>query len=154
MTTHLSGPKGDGSLSVHSSGAAFTTAKAEGRAALVGYLPVGYPSVAGSLEALRVLCGADGATPGVDLVEIGLPYSDPVMDGPVIQRAGTKALERGVRTAPDSSPPTSSRTRRTTGWPPPTPTGWTGSSWCRPPRPMRAWSPPLPRPAAGCTPPR
>ena len=98
MTTHLSGPKGDGSLSVHSSGAAFTTAKAEGRAALVGYLPVGYPSVAGSLEALRVLCGADGATPGVDLVEIGLPYSDPVMDGPVIQRAGTKALERGVRT--------------------------------------------------------
>lgn len=81
-----------------SSASAFQAAKAEGRGALVGYLPVGYPSVPGSLEALRVLCGADGETPGVDLVEIGLPYSDPVMDGPVIQRAGTRALERGVRT--------------------------------------------------------
>ncbi|MBN9103498.1 MAG: tryptophan synthase subunit alpha [Propionibacteriaceae bacterium] len=92
------GHDGDGSL-FRSSATAFEAAKAEGRGALVGYLPVGYPSVAGSLEALRVLCGADGATPGVDLVEIGLPYSDPVMDGPVIQRAGTRALQRGVRTA-------------------------------------------------------
>ncbi len=98
MSTITAGPKGDGSFSVHSSASAFVTAKAEGRGALVGYLPVGYPSVTGSLEALRVLCGADGTTPGVDLVEIGLPYSDPVMDGPVIQRAGTRALERGVRT--------------------------------------------------------
>ncbi|HQY99921.1 MAG TPA: tryptophan synthase subunit alpha [Propionicimonas sp.] len=81
-----------------SSAAAFGTARAEGRGALVGYLPVGYPSVPGSLAAMRVLCGADGETPGVDLVEIGLPYSDPMMDGPVIQRAGTRALERGVRT--------------------------------------------------------
>jgi tryptophan synthase alpha chain len=92
------GHDGDGSL-FRSSATAFEAAKAEGRGALVGYLPVGYPSVAGSLEALRVLCGADGATPGVDLVEVGLPYSDPVMDGPVIQRAGTRALQRGVRTA-------------------------------------------------------
>lgn len=81
-----------------SSATAITAAKAEGRAALVGYLPVGYPNVPGSLEALRTLCGADGATAGVDLVEIGLPYSDPVMDGPVIQRAGSRALDRGVRT--------------------------------------------------------
>lgn len=81
-----------------SSASAITAAKAAGRAALVGYLPVGYPSVAGSLDALRTLCGADGETPGVDLVEIGLPYTDPVMDGPVIQRAGTRALDRGVRT--------------------------------------------------------
>jgi tryptophan synthase alpha chain len=81
-----------------SSASAITAAKSDGRAALVGYLPVGYPSVAGSLEALRTLCGADGETPGVDLVEIGLPYTDPVMDGPVIQRAGTRALDRGVRT--------------------------------------------------------
>lgn len=79
------------------SGAAFLAARAEGRGALVGYLPVGYPSVATSLDALRVLCG-EGERPGVDLVEVGLPYSDPMMDGPVIQRAGTRALERGVRT--------------------------------------------------------
>lgn len=79
------------------SGQAIASARAEGRPALVGYLPVGYPSVPGSLAALRALCG-DGDGPGVDLVEIGLPYSDPMMDGPVIQRAGTRALERGVRT--------------------------------------------------------
>jgi tryptophan synthase alpha chain len=83
---------------VESSAAAFAAARAEGRGALVGYLPVGYPSVAGSLRALRALCGEGGEGPGVDLVEIGLPYSDPMMDGPVIQRAGTRALERGVRT--------------------------------------------------------
>ncbi len=79
------------------SGQAFLAAAAEGRKALVGYLPVGFPTVSGSLDALRALCGNDGG-PGVDLVEIGLPYSDPVMDGPVIQRAGTTALARGVRT--------------------------------------------------------
>ncbi len=81
-----------------SSSTAFTAAAAQGRGALVGYLPVGYPSVAGSLDALRALCGVGGDGPGVDLVEIGLPYSDPIMDGPVIQQAGTRALERGVRT--------------------------------------------------------
>lgn len=80
------------------SGTAIAEAKAAGRTALVGYLPVGYPSVAGSLDALRALCGADGESEGVDLVEVGLPYSDPIMDGPVIQRAGTRALVRGVRT--------------------------------------------------------
>lgn len=79
------------------SGAAFLAARAEGRGALVGYLPVGYPSLTTSLDAFRALCG-DGERPGVDLVEVGLPYSDPMMDGPVIQRAGTRALERGVRT--------------------------------------------------------
>lgn len=79
------------------SGQAIAAARAEGRAALVGYLPVGYPSVPGSLAALRALCG-DGDHPGVDLVEVGLPYSDPMMDGPVVQRAGTLALQRGVRT--------------------------------------------------------
>jgi tryptophan synthase alpha chain len=98
MSTVTTAPNPGGSPTVPSSSSAFLAAKAEGRGALVGYLPVGYPSVAGSLDALRVLCGADGETPGVDLVEIGMPYSDPVMDGPVIQRAGTRALERGVRT--------------------------------------------------------
>jgi tryptophan synthase alpha chain len=88
------GPEG----SVQSSAKAFAAARAEGRGALVGYLPVGYPSVPGSLAALKALCGEGGDSPGVDLVEIGLPYSDPMMDGPVIQQAGTRALDRGVRT--------------------------------------------------------
>ncbi|MDO5533979.1 MAG: tryptophan synthase subunit alpha [Propionibacteriaceae bacterium] len=79
------------------SGRTILAAKAEGRAALVGYLPVGYPDVDTSLDAMRALC-APGDGPGVDLVEIGLPYSDPILDGPVIQRAGTTALQRGVRT--------------------------------------------------------
>ncbi len=50
----------------------------------------------GSLAALRALTG-DGDSPGVDLVEVGIPYSDPVMDGVTVQRAGTAALQRGVR---------------------------------------------------------
>jgi tryptophan synthase alpha chain len=73
---------------------AFDKARADGRAALVGYLPAGFPTVAGGIEAVRAM-----ATAGVDLVEIGYPYSDPVMDGPVIQRASEIALERGVRGA-------------------------------------------------------
>lgn len=84
-------------MNAGTSGRAFQAAAAQGRTALVGYLPVGFPSVARSLDALRALCG-QGDTPGVDLVEVGLPYSDPVMDGAVIQRAGTAALARGVRT--------------------------------------------------------
>ena len=79
------------------SGQAIQRAAEQGRKALVAYYPVGYPDVAGSLNVLRTLCG-EGDTPGADLIEIGLPYSDPVMDGVVIQRAGTRALARGVRT--------------------------------------------------------
>ena len=70
---------------------------ATGRKALVGYLPVGYPDVPRSLAALRALTGEE-ESPGVDLVEVGMPYSDPVMDGVTVQRAGTRALQRGVRT--------------------------------------------------------
>ena len=73
--------------------AAFDTARAEGRAALVGYLPAGFPDVEGSIEALRVMVDA-----GCDVIEVGLPYSDPVMDGPTIQAAAQQALEGGVRT--------------------------------------------------------
>jgi len=65
--------------------------RAEGRAALVGYLPVGFPSVDESIEAMTAMVDA-----GVDIVEIGLPYTDPLMDGPVIQTAATRALEVGV----------------------------------------------------------
>ena len=67
--------------------------KAEGRAALIGYLPAGYPSVEGSIAAARAMIEG-----GVDIVEVGLPYSDPQMDGPVIQQAVQVALEAGVNT--------------------------------------------------------
>jgi len=77
-----------------SASAAFDKARAEGRAALVGYLPAGFPSVEGSIEAMRVMVEA-----GCDVIEIGLPYSDPVMDGPTIQAAAQQALEGGIRTA-------------------------------------------------------
>jgi tryptophan synthase alpha chain len=71
--------------------------RAEGRGGLAGFLHVGYPTVDISLKALKVLTG-EGDSEGVDLVEVGLPYSDPMMDGVTIQRAGTQALQRGVRT--------------------------------------------------------
>lgn len=64
----------------------------EGRAALIGYLPVGFPSVTTSIEAMTVLVQA-----GADIVEVGVPYSDPLMDGPVIQRATEAALASGSR---------------------------------------------------------
>lgn len=71
--------------------------RAQGRGALAGFLHVGYPTVEISLQALKALTG-EGESEGVDLVEVGMPYSDPMMDGVTIQRAGTKALQRGVRT--------------------------------------------------------
>ncbi|ASO19533.1 tryptophan synthase alpha chain [Actinoalloteichus hoggarensis] len=70
----------------------FADCRAEGRAALIGYLPAGYPTVPGSADLFRTMIDA-----GVDLVEIGVPYSDPVMDGPVIQRAAESALRGGFR---------------------------------------------------------
>ena len=76
-----------------STSSAFTAARAEGRAALVGYLPAGFPDVAGAIEGLRTMVDA-----GCDVIEIGLPYSDPVMDGPTIQAAAQQALEAGTRT--------------------------------------------------------
>ena len=71
--------------------AAFERAAAGRRAALVGYLPAGFPSVDGAIAAATEL-----ARSGADIVEIGLPYSDPLMDGPVIQEAVHRALEGGV----------------------------------------------------------
>jgi tryptophan synthase alpha chain len=79
--------------SATSSAGAIDAARRAGRAVLVGYLPVGYPDLAGSVAAARAMVAA-----GVDVVELGLPYSDPVMDGPVIQRAADAALRGGVRT--------------------------------------------------------
>ena len=68
--------------------------RAEGRAALFGYLPVGFPTVEGSIEAMRVLVEA-----GCDVIEVGVPYSDPLMEGPVIQAAHQASLEAGTRQA-------------------------------------------------------
>ena len=72
---------------------AFEQAKAEGRAALVGYLPAGFPDADGAVEAMRVMVDN-----GCDVIEVGLPYSDPVMDGPTIQTAAQQALDNGTRT--------------------------------------------------------
>ncbi|WP_046322258.1 tryptophan synthase subunit alpha [Mycobacterium sp. UM_Kg1] len=70
----------------------FAACRAEGRAALIGYLPTGYPDVAGSIAAMTALVET-----GCDLVEVGVPYSDPGMDGPTIARATETALQGGVR---------------------------------------------------------
>jgi tryptophan synthase alpha chain len=66
-------------------------ARAEGRAALVAYVPVGYPDVPASIEAMVAAVEA-----GADVVEVGVPYSDPGMDGPVIQQAVDVAVRAGV----------------------------------------------------------
>jgi tryptophan synthase alpha chain len=68
-------------------------ARAEGRAALIGYLPAGYPTVQGGAAAMVAMVEA-----GVDIVEVGLPYSDPLMDGPTIQAAVEVALEHHTST--------------------------------------------------------
>lgn len=73
-------------------GPIFERCRAENRAALVGYLPACYPSVKESVPAFLALLEA-----GCDLVEIGVPYSDPVMDGPVIQASAEAALRGGAR---------------------------------------------------------
>ncbi len=72
----------------------FEQARDENRAALVGYLPAGFPNVSYSRKAIEAM--VEG---GVDLVELGLPYSDPVMDGPTIQAAADVALAGGFRTS-------------------------------------------------------
>ena len=66
----------------------------EARGALIGYLPVGFPTLDESVEAAVAL-----VENGVDVLELGLPYSDPVMDGPVIQAATQRALANGFRLA-------------------------------------------------------
>ena len=66
----------------------------EARGALIGYLPVGFPTLDESVEAAVAL-----VENGVDVLELGLPYSDPVMDGPVIQAATQQALANGFKLA-------------------------------------------------------
>ncbi|WP_022867854.1 tryptophan synthase subunit alpha [Schaalia vaccimaxillae] len=73
------------------SAAAIDAARGRGDCALIAYLPVGFPSVDDSIRAGKVLADA-----GVDIIELGFPYSDPGMDGPTIQKATVAALERGI----------------------------------------------------------
>ncbi|OLF16130.1 tryptophan synthase subunit alpha [Actinophytocola xanthii] len=70
----------------------FAHTREQGRAALIGYLPAGYPTVDGSAELLTTMIDS-----GCDIVEVGVPYSDPVMDGPTIQAAADRALRGGFR---------------------------------------------------------
>jgi tryptophan synthase alpha chain len=72
----------------------FARCRSEGRAALVGYLPVGFPSYDVSVAAMLAM--VDG---GIDAIEVGVPYTDPGMDGPVIQVAVDAALRAGSRVA-------------------------------------------------------
>lgn len=69
----------------------FVRSRKENRSALIGYLPAGFPSKQGCKNAIAVLAKA-----GVDAVEIGYPYSDPVMDGPTIQQAADISLRAGT----------------------------------------------------------
>jgi len=72
----------------------FETAREESRAAVIGYLPAGFPDVASSVALIdEMLAG------GIDLVEVGLPYSDPLMDGAAIQEAVEMALAAGTNTS-------------------------------------------------------
>ena len=68
--------------------------RTENRAALIAYIPAGFPSQAGCAKAIQALAAA-----GVDAIEIGFPYSDPVMDGPVIQEAADISLKAGTNAA-------------------------------------------------------
>ncbi|MFC0860831.1 tryptophan synthase subunit alpha [Sphaerimonospora cavernae] len=74
--------------------AVFEKARAEDRAALVGYLPAGFPTKDGAIAAATAMVEA-----GCDVIEIGLPYSDPLMDGPTIQDAVHRSLANGTRIA-------------------------------------------------------
>ncbi|HAN72021.1 MAG TPA: tryptophan synthase subunit alpha [Actinobacteria bacterium] len=71
----------------------FTQARQEGRSALIGYLPAGFPTAEQSVDLITAM--VEG---GVDIIEVGLPYSDPLMDGPDIQSAVERALRGGATT--------------------------------------------------------
>ncbi|MFC0580923.1 tryptophan synthase subunit alpha [Micrococcoides hystricis] len=79
---------------VSKSAEAIEKARSEGRPALIGFLPASYPTKDDCIQAILEL-----ANNGVDIVEVGIPYSDPVMDGPVIQAATSEVLAKGFRVA-------------------------------------------------------
>lgn len=69
----------------------FVKTRAENRAALIAYIPAGFPSIEGCKKVIQAF--VEG---GVDAIEIGFPYSDPVMDGPTIQAAADQSLAHGT----------------------------------------------------------
>ena len=69
----------------------FVKTRSENRAALIAYIPAGFPSIEGCKKVIQAF--VDG---GVDAIEIGFPYSDPVMDGPTIQAAADRSLAQGT----------------------------------------------------------
>jgi tryptophan synthase alpha chain len=75
-------------------GEAFASAKAQGRATLITYLTAGYPTLEASPALVRAL--AEG---GADIIELGVPFSDPIADGPAIQAASYAALQGGATPA-------------------------------------------------------
>ena len=72
----------------------FASLKKNKEKALVGFVSAGDPSLPDSLELLAAMCGA-----GLDILELGVPFSDPTADGPVIQRASARALKNGATLA-------------------------------------------------------
>ena len=74
--------------------AAFARARAERRAALIGYVVAGDPDLATTLAVLEAITEA-----GVDIIELGIPYGDPLADGPTIAAAGQRALQAGIKFA-------------------------------------------------------
>jgi len=72
--------------------AAFARARDEGRAALIVYLTAGFPDPETSRR-----CFAAAVEGGADIIEVGLPFSDPIMDGPIIQAANQVVLDAGIR---------------------------------------------------------
>jgi len=72
----------------------FQKLKTEGRKGFIAYVTAGFPDVAGTLQAVQVLEAA-----GADVIELGIPFSDPMADGPVIQKAATLALQAGITTS-------------------------------------------------------
>jgi tryptophan synthase alpha chain len=70
---------------------AFDTLKQKGEKALVGFVTAGDPDIKTSFDLISAMCDA-----GLDILELGIPFSDPTADGPVIQRSSARALKAGT----------------------------------------------------------
>ena len=69
----------------------FTKLKEKGESALVGFVTAGDPEYSLSLDIVKTMCAA-----GLDVLELGIPFSDPTADGPVIQRSSARSLQNGM----------------------------------------------------------
>ena len=107
----------------------FARLKSQGRKALIPYVTAGFPYADITPELMHAMVGA-----GADVIELGVPFSDPMADGPVIQKAGDQALAAGIGMAQTLS----SRMRPQRAW---------TACWWWTIRPRNAWtSPPSSRP--------